>query len=184
MMIEKKVQSLLIKEFTRFPKSEAQDYYKLLFQAVYGAEHMIQNYNDCYEMLDKEMSQIEADIHCPLYYDISFSFPLVRVNLSRCKAEKMDLHRISTAFIEGAKIVIKIDTLEFETYLNLAAIELIKDPFNFNEKNLEIFIRKIKKLGFPTVHHSEAYKKSYKPHYRVIPLNIWEKLISRDFRNL
>ena len=178
MMIEKKIHNLLFKEFTRFPKSEAQDYYKLLFQAVFGAGHMIQNYNDCYEMLDKEMSKIESDINCVLYYDISLTFPLVRINLSKCKAEKIDLHRISKAFFEGAQIDTKIDTLEFETYLNLSANDLIKYPFNLNEKDLDDFIRKMKKLDFPAVHHSEAYRNFYKPHYRVIPLKIWEKNIS------
>ena len=183
-MIENKIYNLLINEFTRFPKSEAQDYYKLLFQAVYGAEHMIQYYNDCFEMFDKEMSQIEADINYALYYDISLTFPLIRVNLSRCKAEKIDPHKISKAFFDGAKTVSKFDAIRFENYLNLAVIELIKHPFNFNEKNLKEFIRKIKKLGFPTVHHSELYNKSYKPHYRVIPLDIWEDMISKDFQNL
>lgn len=183
-MIEKKIHNLLIKEFTRFPKSEGQDYYKLLFQSVYGAEHMIQNFNDCFEMLEKEMSQIEPDIHCALYNDISFTFPLVRVNLSRCKAEKIDHHTISKAFFEGAKKDIKIDTIEFETYLNFAAHALIKHPFNLNEKNLEVIIRKIKELGFPAVHHSDTYKKSYEPHYRVIPLITWEKYILQEFQNL
>ncbi len=176
-MIKKKIHSLLIKEFSCFPKSEIQDYYKLLFQAVYGAGHMIQNYNDCLEMLDKEMAHVEADIHRPLYYDIGLSFSLVRVNLSRCKADKIGLHRITKAFFEGAKIDTKIDIMKFETYLNIATNELIKDPFNINEKNLDDFIRKIKKLGFPAVHHSKTYRKIYKPHYRVIPLKIWEKLI-------
>ncbi len=184
MMIEKKIQSLLIKEFARFPKSEAQDYYKLLFQAVYGAEHMIHNYNNCFEMLEKELSQIEPDIHCALYDDISLTFPLVRVNLSRCKAEKIDHHTISKAFFEGAKIDIKIDTIEFETYLNFATNALIKHPFNLNEKILDVFIRKTKKLGFPAVHHSESYRNFYKPHYRVISLKMWEKYISQEFQNL
>ena len=175
MMIENKIYKLLINEFTRFPKSVIQDYYKLLFQAVYGAEHMIQNYNDCFKMLEEEISQIEPDIIYPVYYDISLTFPLVRVNLSRCKADKIDHHIISKAFFEGAKINIKIDTLGFETYLNIAVNTLKKYPFNKNEKLLDEFIRKIKKLGFPAVHHSEAYRNSYKPHYRVIPLKIWEK---------
>ena len=184
MMVEKKIHNLFINEFTRFPKSEVQDYYKLLYQALYGAEHMVQNYNDSFKMLDKEMSQTEADINCSFYHDISLSYPLVRVNLSRCKAENIDPQRISTAFFDGAKINSKIDAIEFETYLKLAAIELIKHPFNFTEENLEVFIRKIKKLGFPTVHHSEFYNKTYNPHYRVIPLEIWEKKISKDFHNL
>ena len=175
MMIENKIYNLVLNEFTRFPKSEVQDYYKLLFQAVYGAEHMIQNYNDCFKMLEEEISQIEPDIIYPVYYDISLTFPLVRVNLSRCKADKIDHHIISKAFFEGAKINIKIDTLGFETYLNIAVNTLKKYPFNKNEKLLDEFIRKIKKLGFPAVHHSEAYRNSYKPHYRVIPLKIWEK---------
>ena len=177
-MIENKIYNLFINEFTRFPKSEAQDYYKLLFQAVYGAGHMIQNYNNCFEMLDKELMQIKADINCLLYHDISLIFPMIRVNLSRIKAEKLELNRISKAFFEGAKIDIKIDTLEFETYLNIAVNALIKHPFNIDEKDLEMFIKKVKKLGFPAVHHSETYKNFYKPHYRVIPLNVWEKRIS------
>jgi len=178
MMIEKKIHNLLIKEFTRFPKSKVQDYYKLLFQAVYGAKHMIQNYNDCFEMLDKEISKIEPDIHYQLYNDISLTFPLIRVNLSRCKADKIDRHTISKAFFEGAKIDIKIDTLEFETYIDVAVNALKKHPFNIIEKDLEEFIKQIKKIGFLAVHHSEAYRDSYKPHYRVIPLKIWEKYIS------
>jgi len=184
MMIEKKIHNLLVNEFTRFPKSEPQDYYKLLFQAVYGAEHMITTYNDCLKLLENEMSQIEADINCPFYSDITLSLPLIRVNLSRCKAEKINLHKISKAFFDGAKTDLKFDVIGFENYLNLAVIELIKHPFNFNEKYLREFIRKIKKLGFPTVHHSDTYKKTYNPHYRVIPLNIWEKYISKDFHNL
>ena len=177
-MIENKIYNLLINEFARFPKSEAQDYYKLLFQAVYGAKHMIQNYYDCFEMLGNEMLQVEADINRPLYNDISLTFPLVRVNLSRCKADKIDHQTISKAFYEGSKLDIKIETSLFETYLNFAAIALKKHPFNLNEKDLDLFIRKTKKLGFPAVHHSEAYKNFYKPHYRVIPLKIWEKQYS------
>lgn len=173
-MIENKIYNLLIKEFTRFPKSEAQDYYKLIIQATYGAEHWIQNYNDCLEMLGKEISQIEANIKCPLLNDISLTFPLVRVNLSRCKAEKIDYHTISKAFYEGAKLDIKIDALRFETYLNIATDALIKHPFNINKKDLDNFIRKTKKLGFPAVHHSKTYKNFYNPHYRVIPLKIWK----------
>ena len=178
MMIKKKIHNLLIKEFTRFPKSEAQDYYKLLFQAVYGAEHMIQNYNDCFEMLNKEMSQIKVDFNCPLYHDISLTFSLVRVNLSRCKADKIDYQTISKAFFEGAKIDLKTDIRGFGTYLKIAVNALLKHPFNINEKILDVFIRKVRKLDFPAVHHSESYKNSYKPHYRVIPFKIWKKYIS------
>nr|QEE14809.1 hypothetical protein DSAG12_00626 [Candidatus Prometheoarchaeum syntrophicum] len=183
-MIEKKIHNLLANEFTSFPNSELQDYYKLLFQAVYGAEHMITTYNDCLKALENEMSQIEADINCPLYSDITLSLPLIRVNLLKCKAENIDHHKISQAFFDGAKIDSKIPATKFETYLNFAAKELKKQPFNFNEQYLEEFIKNVKKLDFPTVHHSETYKKNYKPHYRVIPFQIWEKQFSKNFHNV
>ncbi len=136
---------------------------------------MIKDYNTCYMILEKEISQVEADSKCPLYCDISLTFPLVRVNLSRYKAENISIDKISKAFFEGAKIKTRINKEKFELYLKIAANQLLKHPFNLNQKELRFFINEVRKKGFPAIHHSESYRNLYNPHYRVIPLFIWNK---------
>jgi len=174
-ILEEKINNLLLNEFSLFPKSEVQDYYKLLFQSVFGAEHMIKDYNTCYMILENEISQIKADSNCSLYYDISLEFPLVRVNLSRCKAENISINKISNAFFESTKFKTERNKEKFEFYLNIAVNQLSKHPFSLNKEELRFFINEIRKKGFPAIHHSESYRNLYNPHYRVIPFVIWSK---------
>lgn len=174
-MIEQKLKPLLIMEYKRFPKSRIEDYYKLVYQSVWGAEHNITDYISVKKMLVDELSNIEAIPEEPLYYHIGLDKHLLRLNLNRCKSDKINSETIASAFYKGAKTY-KVKYGDGFEYLvkNMVDI-LMKEPFYLN--SYKEFIIKMKELNYPPCHHSDVYKTLYNPHYRIIPIDYLSELI-------
>jgi hypothetical protein len=174
-MIEQKLKSLLKMEYKRFPKSRIEDYYKLVYQSVWGAEHNITDYNSVKKALVDELSIIEAIPEEPLYYHIGLDNHLLRLNLTRCKRDNVNIEYIASAFYKGAKTYkVKYGDV-FEYLLKNMVDILMKEPFHLNCK--KEFIIKMKELNYPPCHHSDVYKALYNPHYRIIPVDYLSNLI-------
>lgn len=179
MDIEKIIYSLINQEYSLFPKAKIQDYYKLLFQSTFGAEHMLGEYNRYFDSIYKEMFDLKAIDSIPLYYKIGLDIPLARVNLAKCKADGISAEIITKTFVNGARVYRSKYSTGFELLVRLLIDYLAKQPFQIKGGELTDFFSRISELGFPTIHHSKIYKKQYKPHYRVIPLNIWENTVKK-----
>lgn len=179
MIEDERIYDLIIREYERFPKAEIQDYYKLLFQSVFGARHMVKTYDGCLGDINEEMYVIEAMNSIPIYYDIGLDIPIVRVNLARCKAEEIPGETIASAFFNGSRIYRNKYSSNFEFLLKSMCNSLAKPPFQIKRDKLTDFYTRVRELGFPPIHHSRRYRKLYKPHYRVIPLDAWEDTIKK-----
>ncbi|MHA1777555.1 MAG: hypothetical protein ACTSWC_12335 [Promethearchaeota archaeon] len=173
---EERIFDLFSSEYHRFPQAEIRDYYKLLFQAVFGAEHMIPDKETCQHHLEMEMAMLRPRKDVPLYHDISLNVPLIRVNLTRCLAEKIPPSRIADIFFLGAKNFKQNQKVDMEKLVKSMINILKNEPFNFSEGELENFTEKLRQQEFPAVHHSKIYRILYQPHYRVIPLKLWDNL--------
>lgn len=172
-----RIYELFLREYNLFPKGEIQDYYKLLYQSVFGAEHMVESYDKCLDSIYREMSTLEEKDVEPIYYDIGLDTPVVRINLSKCKAEGIPAELIARAFFYGAQKYRNKYSTNFELVVRMLVDTLAKKPFKKEEEKLAEFYTGIERLKFPAIHHSVTYLKLYNPHYRVIPLDIWEKAI-------
>ena len=49
--------------------------------------------------------------------------------------------------------------------------------FGFTLEELETYLEAYKEAGYPMVSHSEQYRRSYNPAYRIVPVSIFSKEI-------
>jgi hypothetical protein len=170
MEIKQRIENLLLQEKKRFPRSEIQDYYKLIFQSVFGAGHLIKDPTSAIDYLTEEWNQIEGNKEVDWSYDISLTVPMIRLNLVKCKAENVPLLEITDLFLEGCQHFTNPLRVRFSRILQLMCQVLTKPPFDFYENELSDQLPMDQQTDFPVLHHSVVYRELYKPHYRVIPL--------------
>ncbi len=129
----------------KYPKMNFQDGIKLIFQATFGANHLIKNKDKSLFEIEKEWTQ-KRDM--PLFEPIGPYY--VRANINAF--EKNELPLLNLLFIKGAKE-------------NCQEIDLSPIKEVWGQEALSEYL----KGGIRPVSHSEDYKKEYKPAYRVIP---------------
>ncbi len=173
-MIEQKLTALLISEYKRHPLSQVQDYYKLVYQSVWGAEHNISDYDKVFSILVNDMVQLKGRKDLPLYYTIGLDNELMRINLSRCKFENINAEQIMHIFYEGARNFISKYDDYFEYMLDLMSSILLEPPFNL--KSVNEFLNRMRDINYPPSHHSKIYKDLYDPQYRLIPIKLLSNL--------
>lgn len=137
--------SILKEHLIKYPEMQPQDAVKLVFQATFGANHLIE---------DKESSLIAIEKEWVKREDIS---PFENIGGGFCRAyinafEKEELALLNKLFVLGAS--------PKEGELNLKAVAEL-----FGEE----YVAEYLKEGIRPVSHSDIYKENYKPAYRVIP---------------
>jgi hypothetical protein len=170
MELKQKIVTLLLQEKKRFPQSEIQDYYKIVFQSVFGAAHLVKDPVSTIEYLNKEWNQMTGDKSIEWTFDISLTIPMVRLNLKRCKAEGIPLPEIAHVFLEGCQNFENPIGSKFPEILQLTCEILASSPFDCTQEELNQKLPLVTERDFPIMHHSRIYRELYQPHYRVIPL--------------
>ncbi len=158
-----KVKALLLEHRERRPLMRGTDYYKLLYQGVFGVGHIMGD--GAWGWLTKEADGLDLDDQPdePLVETISADGAMVRVNLRPYLRGGHHLEALfdamkATALVEGS-------TDEFmEAWTVL--IELV------HEGLIEIYPSELEEelrgKGVTPHHHSEAYREAYSPAYRVV----------------
>lgn len=161
-----KVKALLLEHHERRPLMRGTDYYKLLYQGVFGVGHIMGD--GAWDWLTKEAYGIDLDDQPdePLMEAISADGAMVRVNLRPYVREGRSLEVLfeamkTTALVEGS-------TGEFmdawDVFVGLVEEGLI-------EVDLSELAALVDELGVEEVsphHHSAEYREAYSPAYRVI----------------
>ncbi len=159
---------ILINYYKHKPKSEIQDFIKLIYQGAFGGEHLIKNKDTSFNYLLTECNQMELEHHPyePLYEIISEQY--VRVNLSPYLKADFSLERLNDYFSSQKNSSSLITLTErLEIFLELVKANIIKLDF---DKTIE-FLDNYKENNFPIFHHTENYRNNYNPHYRVVPID-------------
>jgi hypothetical protein len=145
-------------------QSEAQDVYKLLYQGVYGVEHIMGE--GAWERLVEEADRVKllTAYKDPLVEPVSVDGALVRVNLRPYVWGGGSLDELFAAMkktmgVEGSD----------ESFYTLWG--WFKELYGFNRFNVEDVRRideELKAVGPRPKHHSERYREAYYPAYRVV----------------
>jgi len=93
---------LLADHLTRYPKMEARDVYKLLFQAVLGAEHAVRDEAAARDWLYREQREMGGGPSEPVLDPLSPDGRLVRVHLRPYLAAGGDPEALLRAFVRTA----------------------------------------------------------------------------------
>lgn len=154
----------LTKQLKMHPSVRPQDIVKLCFQAAFGAEHLLSDYESAKAYLEKELLQV-AESDCSLYEQISDN--VCRVNLSAWKAENLPAEWLMNLFAASCKTESN-GKEKFNEYLIAADEILARSEVGFTMQEWESYLNEYKKSGMPAVHHSEQYRKSENPAYRIV----------------
>ena len=149
------------------PGLQPLDVYKLLYQGLFGPEHLLADPNAAKKYLEKEWLSVDADKKEELLEPVSLDESLVRVNLRPFKFRQLDINSLWTAFVNSAKMqrpekieIAKLWT-KFEKFCQQENLE-----FDYN--NVVKFGKEMENKNYPPAHHSLLYREKNWPAYRVV----------------
>ena len=166
MAVREKVKSLLLEHRERRPLMRGTDYYKLIYQGVFGVGHIMGV--DAWGWLTREAEGLDLDVHPeePLIEGISPDGSMVRVNLRPYMREGRSLEVLfeamkATALVEGTP---ETFMEAWDVFLGLVEEGLIEvDPVELAD-----LVEELRSEGVSPHHHSAEYREAYSPAYRVI----------------
>ena len=133
-----------------------------------GIEHMEVDPVFARRSLESEMAEMGEEPLDPLMDPISEDGSVVRINLRPYKTSGGDMDKLLEAYIHSSKDF-HGDTRKLEMNWE-RAVKL--QPFPAVAMNM--LMNTMREHNYPAVHHSDAYKKTYKPAYRVV----WREYIN------
>ena len=175
------VTELVSDHLKRYPRSEARDIYKLLYQTFHGAGHAVGDAEEARRWLYDEWGRVEPvepDDENPILEPIFIEGrtpPLYRLNLGPTKASGVDPDTILGEFLRTAEQFPRAfpeedDDLHvafIEAWAEVGrAIKLGEIPVDLDD--YAAVSAKMRAAGWPPAHHSDVYANEYRPHYRLI----------------
>lgn len=162
------VERLIEEQRARHAAMAVRDAYKLLFQGVRGPEHLIASAEDLTARLRVEYASLPAAEDDPLWEAVRPDGTLGRLNLRPFKARGGTLEWLVAAVRQtGAR--------PWGTLPELRAVwaafgELCQEGRweQFPPEEVRGFTAWLEAQGWPAVHHSDAYRRAYRPAYRLV----------------
>ena len=158
-----KTSKLLIEHYNSYPKMQIQDIFKFIYQSTFGCEHMVASENAAKEQIDSELKTVKFN-HSPLVDILDGDY--CRVNLEYIN-KGLSPTTLSKLFsLSSQKKKSSVDDLEEKI---MCARQLIKSnaiPFTIDE--FDTLHQEWKEKGYTAIHHSEIFRSTYSPSYRVI----------------
>lgn len=159
-------EKILKQQMSAHPSAEPQDVVKLCYQAAFGAEHLLEDLEAAEKYFMREYEQVCQDEEESLYERIGKDF--VRVNLGAWKKRMLPPEWLFRLFVETASCPAKGGKELFAAHIREADSLAAEGLFRFDQAAWEKFLR-----GYPltepiAVHHSENYRRSEKPAYRLV----------------
>jgi hypothetical protein len=162
------VKTLAWREFVLFPKANLVDYYKLFYQGTFGPGHIIADRQTAYEALLKEIESCHAT-ELPFLQDISFINPYCRVSLEIIEKKMIEPEVFFDLLLESCKVVHTLSPIEWnEAWQDLEDILFQILPKLNEPKLIKMIHDNLYGDRIPMIRHSDNFRKTYNPHYRLI----------------
>ena len=166
MMDRKRIEALLMGHRDRRPHMRVTDYYKLIYQGVFGVGHIMGE--GAWGWLEREAEGLDMSENPdePLIEAISVDGSVVRVNLRPYLREGGSLTALfdsmrETALVEGS-------TEEFMEVWRVFLALVEEGRVEADPTDLEEICIELREKGAIPHHHSQAYREAYSPAYRVV----------------
>ena len=161
-----RIEELLREHFERRPLMRATDFYKLLYQGVFGVGHIMGD--AAWDWLRREAEGLNLEKHPgePLLEEVSADGSMVRVNLRPYLRRGLPLEGLFEAMKETAlRGGSNEQFLEaWEVLKGLAA----SGDIQIDSGELETLDEELRTGGPSPHHHSETYREEYHPAYRIV----------------
>ena len=158
-----KTSRMILEHYEKYPLLEMQDLFKYIYQSSFGAEHLIFSSEFVTEHIKKEYENSDKASDASVdELDGEYSRVHLSVLGKGLRAETLG----KLFFMSGKKELDGALRIEEKLASLKSLIEENKLPFDISEYNSAV--AEWKKQGYPAVHHSEAFRKNYRPAYRVV----------------
>ncbi len=178
MMVNREsISRLLMEHQKRRPLMRGTDFYKLLFQGIYGVGHIMGEGAWGWLVKESEKLDLQKRADEPFTENVSADGEVTRVNLRPYVRRGLPLEGLFIAMRETAQI-------EGSSEDFMGAWEILKEMVNIGEISIaadEIITldRELKEKGIVSHHHSEDYRSAYEPAYRVVRRSAFEKNVEK-----
>ena len=164
---ESEYATILEEQHARYPAMEAQDWYKLVHQSVFGAGHAIQNIETAHDWLIREWDDLDTVSNEPLVEILGPDSMFARINLRPYKSAGGRSDKLFQAFLQTANQEVKPGD-GFERYWRSLKEAAKKRTIAVSLDALDSLYSIMSAEGLPAIHHSERYSGLYAPAYRVV----------------
>ena len=158
------IEKYLKKEINIHPHMQPQDIVKLCYQAAYGSEHLIKSKDEAKAYLRNECSCL---ISCDTELIENISDDICRISLNAWMNNSLPIGWLLELFFMSSNENIGSDSRFKE---NIAAADKIISNSNLDFTHLEWtqYLDEYMKKGIHAVHHSDKYRTTENPAYRII----------------
>jgi len=148
-------------------KANLIDYYKLFFQSYFGQGHFIGSESETKRHLENELAGMKGS-YLPLLQDISNGNGLYRISLEAVRSSLISKDELLLHYLNS--IFIRTDWEQWaQVWSKLLDLILAKYPKLKVETDLEQCFEVIQNRVIMS--HSECFRLTYSPHYRVMQLS-------------
>ena len=150
---------------SRYPAMEPTDAVKLIYQNEFGGGHLIRDVDSCLNYLRREYESVSQSPDVPLSENIGNG--MVRIYLNALDRSGYTIDRLGTDFIRSANMH-RGSLDSFLKKLEILQQLTTEGRMPFSADALEAYLESYRLAGFPMVSHSEAYRRAYRPAYRIV----------------
>jgi hypothetical protein len=156
-----------------------QDIYKMLYQANFGVEHLLDDSTEVRSYLLRELASMESTTTDQLIERISVHDDVVRINLRPFKKQNLDPDMLVRAMYVSAAGT-QVDTFQFVRQWNIFTDLVRYGLLFFPMDEVQKLSSKIEGGEITPLHHSNEYAKANRPAYRVVKRSVFEKLLTAN----
>lgn len=172
-------------QLENYPESRLTDLYKNFFQDKFGPGHMVADTASAGAYIRRELALMRSEsggkvvglTQREVAEITGWEGKFVRVDMAVIDMGIISYKIFSDAFFESSRSHILPDVKKWanEWFLIEKIIKDIAPQINGFEEDSAL-LRKLLGNGEYVVHHSREYSEAYRPHYRLIKREIWERV--------
>ena len=160
------IREAIERQLSAYPESTLQDVYKSFYQDRFGPGHMISDTASARSYLMRELSEM-SDASSVYYEPTGSEGRYVRVYLSAVADSLITAEQLLEAFIKSAN-AIQVPPTEWVTEWEDIVGVIRKYDLKVNDFEAQQPVLLEAARNCQAVHHSQAYREAYHPHYRIV----------------
>jgi hypothetical protein len=173
------IQRFVGRQLEAYPKSRLLDIYKSCFQDFMGAEHLVSDRQRVKAYLDEELQTTTLDDLLPWYYEpCGVEGRYIRVSIRAIKENLITDDLLLDAFVRSADPDKRptVESWRDRWGTMIAVIDRMELRLPHYQQD-RAFIDSVLSVGRYAISHSPDYRDVYRPHYRIVEREIFEREI-------